>query len=251
VVLASSSVQDAYLQKIGKELHTPYSMIRLGLSSFDFINARLSDNHKDECKAELNIDHEKITICIGYNAFEAQNHLAVLKQLQSLPQALLQKITVLLPMTYGGSEGYIASVESAASKLGCYYLLFREYMDKPEIARLRLSTDIFINAQDTDGLSGSVLEALYAGAALLNASWLHYREYAEWGISYATFSDYEEIPMMISKILQNPFERKSENRDILRNQMSWRQCHDAWTQLLTQKQINLRKALGDQHRRSV
>lgn len=162
VICASSSVQDAYSQKIGNTINIPYITIRLGMSSFNFIKSRISEDHKSDCKKELNIDPDKITICIGYNANEAQNHLHVLRQLQCLPQTILNKITVLLQMTYGGNEEYITKVENVISSVGCDYKLFREFMDMPQIARLRLSTDVFINTQATDGLSGSVLEALYA-----------------------------------------------------------------------------------------
>lgn len=232
VICASSGVQDAYLQKIGKLINTPYVTIRLGMSSFDFINSKLSGGHKDDYKTELNIDPKKTTICIGYNASVAQNHLPVLEQFRYLPKAILNKVTILLQMTYGGDKEYITNVESVVSELGCDYKLFREYMNISQITQLRLATDIFINAQATDGLSGSVLEALYAGATLLNASWLQYKEYAEWGISYKSFSEYEEIPKLLIKVLTDISETKDKNRDILKNQMSWEQCRDAWERLL-------------------
>lgn len=231
VICASSNVHEAYLHKIGYKINTPVETIRFGMSSFDFINAQLFRGDKCDYKSIWNIDPKKLTICIGYNASEAQNHLAVLRQFQYLSKTTLSKITVLLQMTYGGNEEYIANVESAVSGLGCDFKLFRLYLNMPQIAQLRLLTDVFINAQVTDGLSGSVLEALYAGSILLNASWLHYNEYNEWGISYKTFLGFEQIPQLLAEAMDDT-SKNDINREILKGQMTWQQCRDAWARLL-------------------
>jgi hypothetical protein len=69
------------------------------------------------------------------------------------------------------------------------------------------------------------------GATLLNASWLYYKEYEDWGISYKSFSSYEEIPKLLTEVLHNTY-KSVNNRDILQNKMSWQQCRDAWACLL-------------------
>jgi hypothetical protein len=105
-------------------------------------------------------------------------------------------------------------------------------MDGDQIARLRLATDIFINAQMSDGLSASVLEALYAGAILLNASWLSYREYLEWGLSLLSFSRFEDIPKLVTSVFSKAGKEESPSRAVLREKMSWNQCQEAWGRLL-------------------
>jgi len=231
VICASSNVHEAYSRKIGHTTGTPVEIIRLGMSSFDFIDAQLLCGNKSNFKSSWNIDPKKIAICIGYNANQAQNHLSVLRQLRNLSKSTLSKMTIVLQMTYGGNEEYIANVESAVSGLGCDFKLLRPYLNMPQIAQLRLLTDVFINAQVTDGLSGSVLEALYAGSSLLNASWLHYKEYSEWGISYKTFFSFEQIPQLLTEAMYDT-SNNTVNREILKSQMTWEQCRDAWARLL-------------------
>lgn len=135
-------------------------------------------------------------------------------------------------MTYGSTEKYITQVEVAAKEAGVKFIIFKEYMQHEIIAQLRLATDIFINAQTSDGLSGSVLETLYAGALLLNASWLHYVEYDIWGLKYSTFSRFEDLPGLLADVMHVPFVRRQENREILAGTMSWDQCKNAWDALL-------------------
>jgi hypothetical protein len=231
IVFASSSVQAAYFQKFGNTGGTSFETIRLGMSGFDYIDSRLSSSSKHDCKSSWGIDPNKLTVCIGYNASKAQNHLPVLRPLKHLSKSELSKITILLPLTYGGNQAYIANVARAASEVGCEFRLFRTYMDMSQIAQLRLSTDVFINAQATDGLSGSVLEALYAGATLLNASWLQYKEYGEWGILYKRFFSYAQIPQLLAESMGDT-SGVAKNSKSLSGQMSWQQCRGAWARLL-------------------
>lgn len=235
VVFASNSVQDAYLQKIGDNTKNHHSIIRLGLSNFNLIDSQLSEGGKISCKSAMSIEPDKITICIGYNGNKEQNHLPVLEQLKSLPRTLLSKVVLLLPMTYGGTQEYLADIENTVHKTGVEYRLFREYMNRHQIAQLRLATDILINAQDTDGLSGSVLEAMYAGVSLLSASWLRYKEYDEWGLKYTSFSKYGEISSLLSRAIQSIHESGTKNREILKDKMSWEKCRESWDSLLVPK----------------
>lgn len=232
VVCASSNVRQAYDTKIGNDASTPCTTIRLGITSFDYIDARLSNGTKNDAKQELNIPLDKITLSIGYNASGAQNHLPVLEQIRCLPQDVRDKLVILLPMTYGGNSRYISSVQKTVSQVGCEFLIFRNFMDGDQIARLRLATDIFINAQMSDGLSASVLEALYAGAILLNASWLSYREYLEWGLSLLSFSRFEDIPKLVTSVFSKAGKEESPSRAVLREKVSWNQCQEAWGRLL-------------------
>ncbi|MEG1884453.1 MAG: hypothetical protein RR224_12165 [Clostridia bacterium] len=236
VVFASDSVHDAYMQKIGKLAGVRMATVRLGLSVLKCIDSMLQETRGEDHKSRLDLTADKTTICIGYNASAAQNHMLILTQIQRLPRELLDRLTLLLPMTYGGSDAYIAQVEKVVEGLGCDYKLFRHFMDHHEMAQLWLATDIFINAQSTDGLSGSVLEALYAGAVLLNASWLRYREYEAWGLEYVGYSHYEEIPDLLTHLGDCSQCEKSKNRSILQSQMSWEQCRTMWSNLLASKE---------------
>lgn len=231
-VMASANVQRAFIAKIGHLNGCKQETIRLGISVFSNIDWEITHSSIEKCKINLGISSEKITICIGYNGSKNQNHLRVLEQIKMMPPDIKKKIIVLLPMTYASTEKYITEVEVVAKETGVKFIVFKEYMQHEIIAQFRLATDIFINAQTSDGLSGSVLETLYAGALLLNASWLHYIEYDIWGLKYSTFSRFEDLPGLLADVIHVPFVRHQENREILAGTMSWEQCKNAWDTLL-------------------
>ena len=94
-----------------------------------------------------------------------------------LPKDVLDKLTIVLQMTYGnGSREYVKEVKAKAQKLGCDLLIFEDYMDEKEIAVLVKATDYYINSQKSDAMSGAMLEYLYADTIVLNPSWLDYDE---------------------------------------------------------------------------
>lgn len=231
-ILASTNVQRAFVEKIPHFDDCRRATIHLGISAFSNIDWEIEYSGIEKCKSSFGISTEEITLCIGYNGSNDQNHLRVLEQIKTMPKDVKGKIVVLLPMTYAGTERYIAQVEAAAKDSGFKFIIFKEYMQRRKVAQFRLATDIFINAQTSDGLSGSVLEVLYAGALLLNASWLHYVEYDTWGVKYSTFSRFEDLPGLLADVMHIPFTRCEENRDILAGTMSWYQCKDAWDALL-------------------
>ena len=232
VVFASTSVQKTFEEKIGYLNDCKQTTIRLGLSVFSNIDWELTNSSIEKCKRSLGIPIGKITVSIGYNGSEAQNHLCVLKQIKLISPEIKKKILILLPMTYASTKQYSAQVEAVAKVTGCEVMIFNEYMDHKTIAQLRLATDIFINAQVSDGLSASVLESMYAGASLLNASWLHYIEYDNWGLKYRNFSKFEDLPELLSNVMRTPLMRNEKNREILSSKMSWHQCKVAWDKLL-------------------
>lgn len=234
VVCASSNVMKAYMKKIGFHSTKPVTEIRLGISTFQYIYNTLVNIGKKKCKRLMNIDEEKKTICIGYNASQSQNHLQVLQQVSFLPRALLDKVTIILQLMYGGDIEYIKRIEDAALKINCEVIILKKYMDVVEISKLRVATDVFINSQDTDGLSASVLESIYAGASLINASWLDYNEFFEWGLKFRVFSKYDEIPNILIDTLLNTDESDDYNRDILNEYMSWHSCAKLWLEEVVQ-----------------
>jgi len=231
-VFASTGVQKAYEEKIGHLNDCRQTTIRLGISVFSNIDWEMANSSIEKCKYSFGIPTDKKTVSIGYNGSEAQNHLSVLEQIKLIAPEIKEKILILIPMTYAGTKKYVAQVSAAAKMTGCEVMIFSEYMDHKTIAKLWLATDVFINAQVSDGLSGSVLEIMYAGALLLNASWLHYSEYENWGLEYRNLSRFEDLPELLTDVIRTPLIRNEKNREILSSTMSWQQCKIAWDKLL-------------------
>ena len=106
-------------------------------------------------------------------------------------------------MTYGGTDDYIRNCEQCCKDQGIKYVTFREFLSEEEIGRIRIRTDIFINAQITDAFSGSFCEYLYADTTVFNARWLHYDEIDRYGIELIEFDSFDSLKKEIEAFLQN------------------------------------------------
>ena len=232
IFFASEQVYQEYRKKVDRMGDRVGQVIHLGISVFAEID-RIRGPIATE-KQILGIPDNLTSICIGYNANQAQQHLSALHQLQLLPAEQKEKLILLLPLTYGRRQEYIDELKQELTRSGFKYRLFESFMNDKEMAQLHCATDIFINAQLTDGLSASVLETLYAESTLLNASWLDYPEFQKWGIQYAAFSGFEELPELVLSVLEGKVtcDTKS-NMEILNCQMTWEATRNQWSEQIT------------------
>lgn len=213
ILTTAKRIENIVKERLCRENAKKVKTIHFGLDSLKVI--RKIKQHNTAARAarkKLGIDQETLTIAIGYNARPLQQHLKVLEALATLQDEIKSKILVLLPMTYlrEGNENYIEQVKKACTGGGLRYLAFESFMQEPENTYLHVSADIYVNAQKSDALSGSVLEFTYGGALLLNAAWLSYPEYAEWGIHYKSFYEFSEIPLEISSFVSGMCLRSDE-----------------------------------------
>lgn len=205
--------------------NTAFEAIHFGISAFENI-AKFQKEHPNTRREN--------TFCIGYNGIRQHNHLKVLEVFNKLPPKLKNKVFLVIPMTYGASAEYIAEVRKKLDEVGIPYEQPTEFMDNDAMAKMWSGISYFINAQTTDSLSASVLEAIYAGAVLVNASWLAYPEYKEFGVKSISFENYDELYERIVDILEKKVDYTDfVCSDTLNLHMSWDAARDAWAELLS------------------
>ena len=222
-------VEKAYGQAIGEKTHLVY----FGQTILGQIHKARQEMNKAACKAHFGIDPSCFVVCVGYNASPAQQQPAVLQALSQMPPALLKKMTVVVQMSYGQNDAaYEEAVRKAAQALACKTMIFTDFLDEEESAKLRICADIFILAILTDSFSASLQEYLYAGAQVLVGDWLYYPQIEELGITTVRFSAFEELPELLEKTLQGqmpPEER--EKREQLGKRYSWEAVREGWLRL--------------------
>ena len=210
-------------ESVKKVLNIDFGSAQLGIiDSF-------ADKGRGYCKQALGISDGSITICVGHNGFSSQQHLKIIKAIDMLPDELRKRVSLILPLTYGGKKKYTDEVKKAAEKYPC--VVFDSFMESDDVAKLRVASDIYINAQVTDALSTSMLEHIYSGSKVLVGSWLSYPELKEWGINVGEFSDFDELSSMIRQsitFLAKDEDETKTNKDIIRKKASWDACRAKW-----------------------
>lgn len=231
-----STFDNGDLVRIHENLYPDYqkrSIIMLPLPILDDIE-RLDSEKQSEyiCIDGQTIKRDKILICIGYNGRRQQQHDMVLNQLKKMNEKIKSKISLLFPFTYSVDkyDTYIDDLKVQISESGIESYIFERLLSNEDLARLRIATDVFINAQTTDAFSGSVCEALYAGGILVNAKWLHYEELDKYNLEYIEYNEFKDIPPIVERIIKG-FDRNHkdlQNRVSIRKLRSIENCRQQW-----------------------
>jgi len=170
-------------------------ILRLGLKPLEYIDDIRSEN-PHEIRSHFGIDNNALIIACGYNGTEAQNHKTIIQSIQSVHSKLPKHSLLLFPMSYG-DEKHILTVKKLLEQSSLSHKIITGFLSDEDIARLRTISDIFINIQSTDHLSGSLLEHLYAGSIVISGRWLPYEILDDRGV----FQLYIDKPEQIGKKL--------------------------------------------------
>ena len=180
---------------------------------------------------------DSLIVTAGYNARPEQQHLMMLRAIAALAPKLKQMLHIVLPMTYGAGAEAIAEVREVLTSIGCSSTVLTKFMDEEDQARLAVATDVFINAQTTDALSASLQEFIYGGAEVLNGAWLDYSELLEAGVVMHTFSDLEDLTVLLGSVVEGFVRDRGmdgANRVAMRNR-SWAGVARIWGALYQPK----------------
>lgn len=211
--------------------------VGFGIGKLDEINRLVQENSKESFKQHLNIPSDKLIVTIGYNGIPAQQHLPVLESFMHVEQKVKDKLFIVLPFGYGGNLDYKERVIAKVETLGIKYLMLDRFISNSDVAKIRICTDLVINAQISDGSSASLQEHLYAKNILLVGEWLQYRHFSDAGIKFWTF-DMENIGQQVNQIIHNFEKHRNEiqnNSDIIYKMSSWKTRINQWIELFENK----------------
>lgn len=208
-------------------------IIRFGLRPLDHI-AAIRNVPQAEQKRALGFPVDRIVITAGTNASPWQHHEAIIAAVTALPEAQRQSVFVVIPMTMGGSDEHTTTVRAACETNGLAYCMITVLMTDEELARLRAATDILVQVQPTDQLSGAMQEHLCAGSVVITGSWLPYGVLRDAGVVFWTVDDRAMLPTALTECIAELDARRSictVNADPITRLSSWRTNVLAWSAL--------------------
>ena len=227
-----------FCNRYGNRYDRKIKIIDFGNALLDVIDDIRAEYSKTDCKQEFGFRNDKITIHIGYNKDEEQQHIKILEQLCLLPQHILKKIQIVFPWGYGknvNEDMYISIIENMLEAYDIDFVFVKSFLQGEELAKFRMSCDIFLYGQISDAMSASPLEYVYSGGLFLCPDWL-WENYAliNWQAEQCfKYFDFTHMRNILNEILlkwEEPFLGLIENEmhEIIYENLSWKNLSPIW-----------------------
>lgn len=201
VICLTESLKNALHNYYGELVEKKTKILDFGVV-YEDIEEVSKELTRSDCKRNCGIPSDKTTVMIGYNGKSAQQHLKVIEAIKRIEPTLKDKMYLIFPMSYGRDEEYRNVVENAVIATGIPYFFIDKFLSRTELVELRLATDVFIHAQITDALSNTLCETMYAGAKIINPTWIDYSELKRAKICYYEYDDFGKLTEVIEKAIK-------------------------------------------------
>jgi len=233
ITFANDRTRDDFLRAYGGRYAAKTSIVRFGLGVLDGLDG-IRNQSKAACKQSFGLAPESLVIACGYNASPNQQHLAIIESLARVRDDLPRTAVVVLPLGYSGDAGYKASVAAAMARSGLPHRILDGFLRGEAIARFRKATDILVQVQRTDQLSGSMQEHLYARNVVITGAWLPYEPFYSRGVFMLTVPDVSSVGAAVLRAWREYEEleqRCAGNPGAIREMSSWERNIDSWLAL--------------------
>ena len=230
--LESENVKDDFL-KVYPEFEDKIRIVQFGLNQLETIKMLMEEPEKRCTLIKRNILQDKIIVTCGYNGIKSQQHKLMINALGELPSKVKEKLYVMMPFTYGGSEQYKKEIDKCLKKTKLPYTLLDRKLSEEEVAELRIISNVVINIQTSDSFSASLQEHMMAGSVLIVGDWLPYDVFAKQGLYYLK-TDIDNLSNVVEKVLLN-YSHYSEqthmNRQLIYDFSSWNSVSREWASM--------------------
>lgn len=208
------------------------SIVRFGLRPLDKLSSLIKQTTKSDAKKEIGFGNSFV-ITIGTNASQNQNHLEIINIISNVTELLPKDYLLVFPMTYGygNRREYIDKIKSLLIKKKLNFKILDDFLSDQDIAILRISTDILIQLQNHDQLSGAMQEHLFAGNIVITGAWLDYNIMKQNNIFFLEINQISELEDLLPKLFEDTqvdFQKRNENSQKVWDLSSWSKTINNW-----------------------
>ncbi|MDE5421912.1 hypothetical protein L3073_06805 [Ancylomarina sp. DW003] len=203
-----------------------------GLIILDSIDS-IEEDHINHFKRKFGIPHSAIIVTCGTNDSSSQQHNYIIKAVNKIKENSDVELFFLFPMTYRADMDYLEKIKGLLRNSDLNHLLLEGFLSNQDLACLRRSSDILIQIQKNDLLSGAMLEHLYANNIVVTGNWLPYSCLYEKGVQMLKIDNVNELESVITQGLELLKENKRNevNRDVVKSMFSWDDNLSNWKNL--------------------
>ncbi len=237
IQLVSENMLEKFHKSYGIKFDGKLNILDFGNPMYGVIDSVSRKMVREDCKKYWEMPGNMLSVHIGYNSIREQNHIAIVKSLGRLPDKIKDNLFLVFHFGYGAEDSiYVNHIKSELKENKFRYKFINKYMDKEDVAKFRLSADIFVYGQTTDAVAGSVLEYLYAGVKLIYPKWLDYSVLLNIGIQMYGYEDFTGLTDIFQEVYKecqnnsddNDRDALTDNRMRLKNFNSWEKVLPEW-----------------------
>ena len=180
--------------------------------------------------AKAKLQKERVIMAVGYNASPNQQHIKIINEINLLPQEVKRNIHLIFLMAYGGDKDYILSIKNLLIEKKLDFTIIDNRLSEIDLCKIRLSVDLTINFQTTDGFSSSIQEHFYAENIMILGEWLPYNWLKDNGFNFHSVK-LNNLSKTILNILSNlDSEKELAKQNVKKIEMisKWSSCISKW-----------------------
>ncbi len=203
---------------------------------FPWIDLVHAQGGREAAKAHFGVASDRLLVCIGSSASEAQQQLPALEALATLQEADKQRITVLLQHTYTHDDPENErKVQAFAQAQPWQTVILTDFLNDEQSALLRCAADVYLHTIRTDAFSTSMKEYLYAGAKVAYGGWLVYPTLDELKLPVRSFASFDDLPALVQAALDGTWQPLTQQeRERLGVICKWESLAPQWLSLYEQ-----------------
>lgn len=232
ITFANYKTQDDFLAFYENKYSEKTRILLYGLKPLECIDS-FRNNDIQEMKKLLSIPEHSIVVTTGSCSTENQRHREIFDSILNSAEEFPDHVFFVVPLTYGDPD-YRIQIMSFLQKLHFPHKIFINYLSDEDVAKLRLVTDVFINVQKSDQLSGAMQEHLYAGSVVITGSWLPYEILYRKGVKLVRIDGLAELGNSLNKVVNHLDEFKigtDINRSVIEETGLWSKNINHWIHL--------------------
>jgi hypothetical protein len=229
ITFANEQTRDDFVKAI--PTNAELKICRFGLLPLDYLENLNST--KQQSRHSLDLPENKIIITIGYNLNPNQQHLKIIEEIKKLRNKdYYDDLFLLVPLTYPADKhNYRSELLNTLESTGLAFKTFENYLPEIENAHLRNCSDIMLQLQTNDQLSGAMQEYLCTENLVISGSWLPYKILLDKGINMIMINSLSELSGVLDKTISNIDSLKTsvvKNRNVIMELSSWKKNIKNW-----------------------
>lgn len=198
----------------------------------------VTEDVKKAFMEKYEIPADKVVIACGYSGSPAHQHLEILNAAARIPDSIKRAAFLVIPVTYGTIPQYVNELEARLRRSGFQSLVIREYLSDLDVACLRSAVDVFVNMQQTDAYSSTLLEYTYLNKIIINGSWLDYSDLEKAGAFYEKAGGFDDLTAILEYSIACFREEEakfSSNRQAVHKYQDPLEKNELWRELYCNK----------------